>query len=123
MISLRRGATTTAGRVTASTGRTRPFVLWASKVSFQTSAWYLCTIPILADFWYTYHMTERELLEHALEAVKGLGGLLEQAYQKHDHDSDLIGGALLSSARMFTKAIQESIIAIILHISNTKGTS
>jgi uncharacterized protein with FMN-binding domain len=66
------------------------------------------------------HMTEKELLEHALEIVRELYEFIASAYSKHDHDADIIGGALLSSAKMFTKAVEESLIAILMHL-NQKG--
>jgi hypothetical protein len=62
-------------------------------------------------------MNEQELIEHALQTVKNLIRLLDQAYQLHDHDNDLVGGVFLSSAKFFAKAIEESLISISVYLS------
>jgi hypothetical protein len=62
-------------------------------------------------------MTEYELLEAALKSIQKSLPLLESAYQQHDHDKDILGGALISSSLMFTRACEESLITLMMHVS------
>jgi hypothetical protein len=59
---------------------------------------------------------EKKLLDEIIQATAKLRRDMIKLYKLHDHDHDLTGGALISSLKSLSAALEDGAIAAALHL-------
>lgn len=61
-----------------------------------------------------------EPLERALAQANALLKTINEIYDNHDHEYDIIGGTLISSLRLLANSVVESIVTAAFYINSQK---